>query len=356
MKESMLNEEYLDDKSFWHITNKLNLKSIAENGLVPRDGKRNGVSKSAEDPISRVFFSHGLKGVLEQANNLSYIINSTIKDETEIKRTKNGDDGKNIKDKMLSFLNNATNDNIKKNDSQNGGFIDLVNFLREEAFRDGLNEKLTEHDYDVITYDIVKTIWENSICLRANLKEGIDYSWDDTNFNKYGTKKVSMTQKNMHTFEGYKINTEALEVIIDEQGNPRTTWDVFKQMARYYKKENPTKDYLPVDEWESGYTNDEGQIVYTGEIKHQTDFLSMFMKFEEMEQSYSSKLVQNTEKNILEEKERGKTSLLESAIEATETSTRTEKINDQVIAIRKEIEQERTQENALDENDDNDNR
>ena len=56
------------------------------------------------------------------------------------------------------------------------------------------------------------------------------------------------------------------------------------------------------------------------------------------------------------EQEKRKTSLLESAIEATETSTRTEKINDQVIAIRKEIEQERTQENTLDENDDNDNR
>ena len=114
MKKVILKEEYLDDKSFWHITNKLNLKSIAENGLVPRDGKRNGVSKSVEDPISRVFFSHGLKGVLEQANNLAYIINSIIKTDKEIKRTKNGDDGKNIKEKMVDFLNNSTNDNIKK--------------------------------------------------------------------------------------------------------------------------------------------------------------------------------------------------------------------------------------------------
>lgn len=56
------------------------------------------------------------------------------------------------------------------------------------------------------------------------------------------------------------------------------------------------------------------------------------------------------------EQEKGKSILLESAIEATETSTRTEKINDQVIAIRKEVEQERTQENALNENDDNHNR
>ena len=295
MKKVILKEEYLDDKSFWHITNKLNLKSIAENGLVPRDGKRNGVSKSDEDPISRVFFSHGLKGVLEQANNLAYIVNSRIKN--EIIRTKNGDDGKNIKEKMLKFLNNSTNDNIKKNDSQNGGFIDLVNFLKEDAFKDGLNEKLTEHDYDIITYDIVKTIWKNSICLRANLKEGIDYSWDDTNFNKYGTKKVSMTQKNMHTFEGHVINNEALEVITDEQGNTRTTWDVFKQMARYYKKQNPTKDYLPVDEWESAYTNDEGQIVYTGEIKHEKDFLSMFIEIEEKEKTKREQFIDDISNN-----------------------------------------------------------
>ena len=284
MKKVILKEEYLDDKSFWHITNKLNLKSIAENGLVPRDGKRNGVSKSDEDPISRVFFSHGLKGVLEQANNLAYIVNSRIKN--EIIRTKNGDDGKNIKEKMLKFLNNSTNDNIK-----------LVNFLKEDAFKDGLNEKLTEHDYDIITYDIVKTIWKNSICLRANLKEGIDYSWDDTNFNKYGTKKVSMTQKNMHTFEGHVINNEALEVITDEQGNPRTTWDVFKQMARYYKKQNPTKDYLPVDEWESAYTNDEGQIVYTGEIKHEKDFLSMFIEIEEKEKTKREQFIDDISNN-----------------------------------------------------------
>lgn len=56
------------------------------------------------------------------------------------------------------------------------------------------------------------------------------------------------------------------------------------------------------------------------------------------------------------EQEKGKTPLLKSAIQATETSTRTGETNGQVIAIRREIEQEREQTNSLDENNDNENR
>ena len=50
MKKSELKKEYLDGKAFWHITSKLNIDSIEKNGLVPRDGKRNGVNRSPEDP------------------------------------------------------------------------------------------------------------------------------------------------------------------------------------------------------------------------------------------------------------------------------------------------------------------
>lgn len=47
---------------------------------------------------------------------------------------------------------------------------------------------------------------------------------------------------------------------------------------------------------------------------------------------------------------------LESAIKATEASTQTEEINGQVIAIRRELEQDREQSNSLDENNGSDNR
>lgn len=56
------------------------------------------------------------------------------------------------------------------------------------------------------------------------------------------------------------------------------------------------------------------------------------------------------------EQEKGKTPLLQSAIEATKTSTRTGAINEQVVAIRKEIEKETEKTNTLDEKNDNEKR
>lgn len=57
--------------------------------------------------------------------------------------------------------------------------------------------------------------------------------------------------------------------------------------------------------------------------------------------SYSDRETEKIKSNLL----------LESAVQATETGTRNEQINEQVIAIRSEIEQDREQANSLDEND-----
>ena len=46
MRNSKLKEEYMKEESFWHVTNKKNLESIREKGMVPKDGKREGVLKS----------------------------------------------------------------------------------------------------------------------------------------------------------------------------------------------------------------------------------------------------------------------------------------------------------------------
>lgn len=199
---------------------------------------------------------------------------------------------------MQEFINNSANDKTEKSDAKNGGFIDIANFIREEIFKNGIDENLTEQDFDKITYDIVKTIWENNICLKANLQEGIDYSWNDTNYNCTGTKKVQMTKRNMHAFEGHKITPDKLEIITNEKGNPRTTWEVFKDMALFYKKEHPQKNYLPVEEWESGYEYENGQIVYTGEIYHEKDYLSTFIQIEQL---HILKSTQDLGKETLEE-------------------------------------------------------
>ncbi len=280
MKNSELKVSYLDENTFWHITSKLNIESIQRNGLVPRDGKRNGKNTSAEDPVPRVFFSQGLDGVLAQANNLAFLINEFVKN---IERTDEGDNGKNVKEQMNEFLNNSVNNEIEKKDVKNGGFIDIANFIKGDIFKNGINKNLSEQDLNKIIYNITKTIWENDICLKANLKENVDYSWNDTNYSATGSQKRPMTKKNMHTFEGHTITPDKIEIITDEKGNPRTTWDVFKEMAMFYKKKYPDKQYLPVEEWQSGYMDENGKIVYTGEINHEKDYLSMFIEIERNE-------------------------------------------------------------------------
>lgn len=85
MKNSKLKEEYMKEESFWHVTNKKNIESIRENGLIPKDGKRDGVLKSEIDPVPRVFFSHGLEAVLWQANNLAYLIDNICTEQIEVK-------------------------------------------------------------------------------------------------------------------------------------------------------------------------------------------------------------------------------------------------------------------------------
>ena len=169
MKKSELKVDYLDENTFWHITSKLNIENIQKNGLVPHNGKRNGKLISPEDPVSRVFFSQGLEGVLGQANNMVSIIDRIVKN---IERTNEGDNGKNVKEKMREFLNNE----IKEKDTKNGGFIDTIIFIKQDIFNNGINKNLNEQELNKIIYNIAKTIWENEICLKANIKEDIDYS------------------------------------------------------------------------------------------------------------------------------------------------------------------------------------
>lgn len=196
---------------------------------------------------------------------------------------------------MNEFLNKGVNSKMEK--YENGGFIDIVTFIKEDIFKNGINEKLTEEDIDRITYDITKTIWENDVCLKANLRDKIDYSWEDHNYNAKGTKKVPMTKKNMHAFEGHIINTDLIEIICDKNGKPRTTWDVFKEMALFYKKEYPNKEYLPVEEWEVCKEENE-KIIYTGEIHHRKDYLSMFIDMEKNEREENIDK-DNDEKNFM---------------------------------------------------------
>ena len=272
MKNSKIKEEYMKEESFWHVTNKKNLESIRENGLIPKDGKRDGVLKSEIDPVPRVFFSHGLEAVLWQANNLAYLIDNFCTEQIEVKE--DGYNRKELNKEIKKFLEDK--ENGKENTK---GFIDIGLFLQEKINSKGISKSITEKDLEMVSYNLTKSLWENSIYIKANLEDGIDYSYEkDFNYIR-GGKTKPMDKANMHTFEGRSIDSGKLEVMSDDEGKPLNSWEVLKQMAEYYKKENPDKEHLPVRVTSRGYTDENGKTVIL-EDTPEKDYISIFMDME----------------------------------------------------------------------------
>lgn len=291
MRNSKLKEEYMKEESFWHVTNKKNLESIRENGLIPKDGKRDGVLKSEIDPVPRVFFSHGLEAVLWQANNLAYLIDNFCTEQIEVKE--DGYNRKELNKEIKKFLEDK--ENGKENTK---GFIDIGLFLQEKINSKGISKNITEKDLEMVSYNLTKSLWENSIYIKANLEDGIDYSYEkDFNYIR-GGKTKTMDKANMHTFEGKNIDTEKLEVISDNAGKPLNSWEVLKQMAEYYKKENPDKEHLPVRVTSRGYTDENGKTVIL-EDTPEKDYISIFMDMEKNieEQEKISKMIKGFAKD-----------------------------------------------------------
>ena len=291
MKNSKIKEEYMKEESFWHVTNKKNLESIRENGLIPKDGKRDGVLKSEIDPVPRVFFSHGLEAVLWQANNLAYLIDNFCTEQIEVKE--DGYNRKELNKEIKKFLEDK--ENGKENTK---GFIDIGLFLQEKINSKGISKSITEKDLEMVSYNLTKSLWENSIYIKANLEDGIDYSYEkDFNYIR-GGKTKPMDKANMHTFEGRSIDSGKLEVMSDDEGKPLNSWEVLKQMAEYYKKENPDKEHLPVRVTSRGYTDENGKTVIL-EDTPEKDYISIFMDMEKNieEQEKISKMIKGFAKD-----------------------------------------------------------
>ena len=291
MKNSKIKEEYMKEESFWHVTNKKNLESIRENGLIPKDGKRDGVLKSEIDPVPRVFFSHGLEAVLWQANNLAYLIDNFCTEQIKVKE--DGYNRKELNKEIKKFLEDK--ENGKENTK---GFIDIGLFLQEKINSKGISKSITEKDLEMVSYNLTKSLWENSIYIKANLEDGIDYSYEkDFNYIR-GGKTKPMDKANMHTFEGRSIDSGKLEVMSDDEGKPLNSWEVLKQMAEYYKKENPDKEHLPVRVTSRGYTDENGKTVIL-EDTPEKDYISIFMGMEKNieEQEKISKMIKGFAKD-----------------------------------------------------------
>ena len=291
MRNNKLKEEYMKEESFWHVTNKKNIESIRENGLIPKDGKRDGVLKSEIDPVPRVFFSHGLEAVLWQANNLAYLIDNFCTEQIEVKE--DGYNRKELNKEIKKFLEDK--EDGKENTK---GFIDIGLFLQEKINNKGISKSITEKDLEMVSYNLTKSLWENSIYIKANLEDGIDYSYEkDFNYIR-GGKTKPMDKANMHTFEGRSIDSEKLEVMSDDEGKPLNSWEVLKQMAEYYKKENPDKEHLPVRVTSRGYTDENGKTVIL-EDTPEKDYISIFMEMEKNieEQEKISKMTKSFAKD-----------------------------------------------------------
>ena len=291
MRNSKLKEEYMKEESFWHVTNKRNLESIREKGMVPKDGKRDGVLKSEIDPVPRVFFSHGLEAVLWQANNLAYLIDNFCTEQIKVKE--DGYNRKELNKEIKKFLEDK--ENGKENTK---GFIDIGLFLQEKINSKGISKSITEKDLEMVSYNLTKSLWENSIYIKANLEDGIDYSYEkDFNYIR-GGKTKPMDKANMHTFEGRSIDSGKLEVMSDDEGKPLNSWEVLKQMAEYYKKENPDKEHLPVRVTSRGYTDENGKTVIV-EDTLEKDYISIFMDMEKNieEQEKISKMIKGFAKD-----------------------------------------------------------
>ena len=291
MRNSKLKEEYMKEESFWHVTNKKNLESIREKGMVPKDGKREGVLKSEIDPVPRVFFSHGLEAVLWQANNLAYLIDNFCTEQIKVKE--DGYNRKELNKEIKKFLEDK--EDGKENTK---GFIDIGLFLQEKINSKGISKSITKKDLEKVAYNLTKSFWENSIYIKANLEDGIDYSYEkDFNYIR-GGKTKPMDKANMHTFEGRSIDSEKLEVMSDNEGKPLNSWEVLKQMAEYYKKENPNKEHLPVRVTSRGYTDENGKTVIL-EDTPEKDYISIFMDMEKNieEQEKISKMIKGFAKD-----------------------------------------------------------
>ena len=244
MKYSKLKDEYLKEESFWHVTSKGNLKSIEEKGLVPNNGIRNGEVKEVHDIEARVFFSQGIETTLAQGNNMGFHIEDWLRG---VPKNKEGLSVKEIKNEIKNFFGRSKSDKSEKGEiDSNGGFLDIVRYIKEDLREKGMDENVTEEEFKDLVYDSIQTLWENQVCIKGNIIENEDYSYEtDYNYSRGGKEKVKMSKMDMHTFKDRTIDTEKLEVMVDDKGKPMTMFEVYKNMAKYYKKEDQDKR-LPV--------------------------------------------------------------------------------------------------------------
>ena len=198
------------ENTYFHFTDEVNLKSIKENGLISYIGKHSvGIDKRAS-----IFFSTGMIPTLQGADTWIKFIMHRMYGEKNQFGIYDRLDKREIKAKQHEWIEMFLN--------------------REYLVDNNRKEKAFELIYDALKEEIFLTV---------DLKPGIDFSFDDIDYNKkealdkkengnmidylfmkemYGSysevDSTVMDKWNMHTYFGTKIEPERIMQVTDSNG------------------------------------------------------------------------------------------------------------------------------------------
>lgn len=322
-----LSEEELKKINF-HSTLITNIESnddrlgIDEVGLQSKIGD-NSRGEFGNEQNAKVFFSQGLDYALQEINKGLRLVMYSIENCSNEK----GQKGMHILgiDQYYDEIN-ETFGKISKNE------LEMKNITPElkNKFFSIVKKFLEARTYYIL--DLNGCTREEYEKLDIEDKEKIDYLSDDYNEEYFkrdenGNKTIPdpehlVTPNNMHTIIGQGVSVEKTHRIVKSDGSILNGYEAIMKLCQKYKEINHNEP-LPLIKNKDG----------TGD-NWLEEFYEQFV-------------------SLAKDK---KSPLIESAIEATETRTQNEDINNEVIAIKREFELEKEQINNLEQNDDNNNR
>lgn len=191
-----LDIENVDMKDgYYHFTRKSNLKSIKENGLIPKIGYN---AKNIES-TPKVFFSKGAKGILELSN---------------------------VWIRWMMFKKQKSNYTDKEQSPQE--YWDCLS----KFYQDFIDEKIYTEDELQEVYQDFYEYMENNIYFKLDLTEGEDFKFDDIDDVKqdlvsrpellqamYGKltdnkdNPYMMEEWNMHTISGKGVSADKISLM-----------------------------------------------------------------------------------------------------------------------------------------------
>lgn len=184
-----LNEKEINN-GLYHFTSKFNLSSIKEHGLIPLNGPHSG--KADKSTEGRIFFAKGAEGILE------------------------------IFDVWIRWLEFMELQAIFLKDNLNSSF--------ENFCISYINDILPKEEIKNIVFKKLKKLMDDSVYLKLDLEEGIDFKCEDVDENKSKYSKAllekmyakssnieegdfSMDRWNMHTINGKVIEPSKLKIM-----------------------------------------------------------------------------------------------------------------------------------------------